>query len=125
MIKEIFCWRRIPISEIPSDTEGSGNWVHELYREKDEIYDYFAQHGTFEGRGLPKVETSRNYYDLLIELGWIVVIGIPSIIYFLQFLWTSSILAKFIFLIIVIIGKNFSFNECSASHYWTVHLFHL
>ncbi|CAF3249312.1 unnamed protein product [Rotaria socialis] len=96
--------RRIPISEIPTDTEGSSNWVHELYREKDKIYDYFAQHGTFEGNGLPRLETSRNYYDLLIELGWIMIIGIPSIIYFFQFLWTSSILAKFIFVIIISIA---------------------
>ncbi|CAF4227221.1 unnamed protein product [Rotaria magnacalcarata] len=102
--------RRIPISEIPTDTEGSSNWVHELYREKDKIYDYFAQHGTFAGNGLPRVEISRNYYDLLIELGWVVIIGMPSIIYFFQFLWTSSILAKFIFVIIISIGKKFFLN---------------
>ena len=59
--------RRIPVSEIPQDTEGCSNWVHKLYQEKDEIYDYFVNHGTFEGNGLPRIEIQRNYYDLLIE----------------------------------------------------------
>jgi hypothetical protein len=86
--------RRIPICDIPRDNEGSNNWIHKLYREKDQIYDYFVQHGTFEGNGLPRIELSYNYYDLLIEFGWIILIGIPSIIYLFQFLWTSSFIAK-------------------------------
>ncbi|CAF2961015.1 unnamed protein product, partial [Rotaria sp. Silwood2] len=96
--------RRFPISEIPTDTEGSSNWIHELYREKDKIYDYFVQHNTFEGNGLPRIEIPRNYYDLLIQLGWTIIIGIPSIIYFFQFLWTSSLLAQIIFVIIICIA---------------------
>ena len=101
-----FFIRRIPISEIPTDTEACSRWVHQLYREKDEIYDYFDQHGTFEGNGLPRVEIPRNYYDLLITLGWYIIIGIPSIIYFSQILWTSSFLAQLILIIIICIGKK-------------------
>ncbi|CAF1565372.1 unnamed protein product [Rotaria sp. Silwood1] len=96
--------RRFPISDIPTDTEGSSNWIHELYRQKDKIYDYFVQHGTFEGNGLPRTEISYNYYDLLIELGWMIIIGIPSIIYLFQFLSTSSLFAQVIFVIIICIG---------------------
>lgn len=102
--------RSFPISDIPTDNESSSNWVHELYHEKDQIYDYFVQHGTFEGNGLPRVEIAYNYYDLLIELGWIIIIGIPSIIYLFQFLWTGSFLAKLIFVIVVCIGKKFLMN---------------
>jgi hypothetical protein len=98
--------RRIPISEIPTDTEGSGRWVHELYREKDQIFDYFAQHGTFEGNGIPRVDVPRNYNDLLILLGWVIIIGIPSVIYFFQFLRTSSLWAQLILAIIIGISKN-------------------
>ncbi len=105
-----FFIRRIPISEIPTDTEACSRWVHELYREKDEIYDYFNQHGTFEGNGLPRVEISRNYYDLLIVLGWTIIIGLPSIIYFFHFFWTSSFPARLILLIIICIGKKFLLN---------------
>jgi len=96
--------RRIPICEIPTDTEACSQWVYQLYREKDEIYDYFVKHGTFEGNGLPKIEVSRNYYDFLIVLGWIIIIGIPSIIYFLKFFLTSSYLAQLILVIIICIA---------------------
>ncbi|CAF1420341.1 unnamed protein product [Rotaria sordida] len=96
--------RRFPMSEIPTDAEGSSNWIHQLYREKDQIFDYFAQHDTFEGNGLPRTKIPCNYYDLLIELGWIIIIGIPSIIYLFQFLWTSSLFAQLIFVIIICIA---------------------
>jgi lysophosphatidic acid acyltransferase/lysophosphatidylinositol acyltransferase len=95
------CIRRIPISEIPKDTEGCSNWVHDLYAQKDQIYDYFARHDTFEGSGLQRLEVPWNYYDLLIEIGWILIIGVPSIIYLFKFLWTNSFIAQIIFLILI------------------------
>ncbi|CAF1052840.1 unnamed protein product [Rotaria sp. Silwood1] len=100
---EIFV-KRIPVSEIPQDTEGCNNWVHELYQEKDKIYDYFVNHGTFEGNGLPRIEIQRNYYDLLIELAWILIIGVPSLIYFFKLLWISSLLIQLIFVALICIA---------------------
>ncbi|CAF4401389.1 unnamed protein product [Rotaria sp. Silwood2] len=52
---EIFV-RRIPLTEIPKDTNGCNNWVHKLYAEKDIIYDYFARRDTFEGYDLARAE---------------------------------------------------------------------
>ncbi|CAF3780471.1 unnamed protein product [Rotaria sordida] len=101
---EIFV-RRIPLSEIPKDTNGCNNWVYKLYKEKDQIYDYFVRHDTFEGNGLARVEIQINYYDLLIELSWMIIIGIPSIFYLIKFLWTSSFIAQLIFLIVVILAS--------------------
>lgn len=98
--------RRFPMSDIPTDTDGCNEWVHNLYREKDEIYDYFARHDTFEGHGLTRIELPRKYFDLIIELTWILIIGVPSIYYFLQFLWTSSLLAQIIVGVLVILGKQ-------------------
>jgi len=100
---EIFI-RRIPISEIPTDTKGCDNWVHNLYREKDQIYDYFVHHDTFEGNGLIRMEIPWNYYDLFIQLTWMLIIGVPSIIYLFQFLWTSSFLAQIIFVILIFLA---------------------
>ena len=97
--------RRIPVSEIPQDTEGCNEWVHQLYREKDQIYDYFVDHGTFEGRGPPRVEIPRNSSDLFIELVWMAIIGIPSFFYLLKFLWTSSFLAQVLFAIVIFLGE--------------------
>ena len=99
------------MSEIPKDTEGCGNWVHELYQGKDKIYDYFVRHDTFEGNGLTRVEIPRNYNDLLIELTWILIIGVPSIIYLSKFLWTSSFIAQLIFIIVIILGNYENLNR--------------
>ena len=100
---EIFV-RRFPISQIPTDTEGCDQWVHNLYQEKDRIYDYFVRHNTFEGHGLRRIVIPRNYWDLIIELIWIVIIGVPSIYYLFQFLWTSSLLAQLIVAILVVLA---------------------
>ncbi|UJR37543.1 hypothetical protein I4U23_030245 [Adineta vaga] len=100
---EIFV-RRIPISDIPQDTEQCSNWVHELYQEKDKIYDYFIKHDTFEGQGVPRVELKRNYYDLIVELSWMLIIGLPSLFYLLKFFFTSSLLAQFIIIILIFIA---------------------
>ncbi|CAF2446903.1 unnamed protein product [Rotaria sp. Silwood2] len=100
---EIFV-KRIPVSKIPQDTEGCNNWVHELYQEKDKIYDYFVNHGTFEGNGLPRIEIQRNYNDLLIEIAWILIIGVPSLIYLFKFLWTSSFLVQLVFAALICIA---------------------
>ena len=113
---EIFV-RRFPVSDIPKDTEGSGEWIHQLYREKDEIFEYFVQHDTYEGNGLPRVEVPRNYQDLLIELGWMLIIGVPSIVYLLKFLWTSSIIAQIIFFILIFLGKYRKFDSSKLKFY--------
>lgn len=99
--------RRIPTSEIPTDTEGANQWVHDLYRQKDDVFDYFVQHDTFEGHSLPPIKVPRNYYDLFIVLGWSIIIGIPSIIYLFNVFWTSSWSTQLIFVIIVCSGKDY------------------
>ena len=101
---EIFA-RAFPVEQIPKDTNECANWIHKLYQEKDEIYDTFVRHDTFENHGLTRIEIPRNCYDLLIELGWISIIGLPSIYYLIKFLCTSSLLAQLIFLFLTIVGK--------------------
>jgi hypothetical protein len=102
---QLYVSRRIPVSEIPTDTDGCNNWVHKLYQEKDRTYDYFTRHDTFEGNGLSRVEVPRNTSDLLIQCAWMVIIGVPSIVYLCRFLWTSSFLAQFLFVIVIGLGK--------------------
>ncbi|CAF4341198.1 unnamed protein product [Rotaria sp. Silwood2] len=62
-------FKRIPISQIPYEDEVKcAQWLHELFQEKDRIYDHFVRYDTFEGFGLLKVPSVRNYYDILIEV---------------------------------------------------------
>ena len=94
------------MSKIPLETEECSNWVHQLYREKDEIYDYFVNHGTFEGRGLPRTEIPRNYYDLIIELFWMSVIGVPTLFYLFKFVLTSSLVVQGVIIILLCLGTK-------------------
>jgi lysophosphatidic acid acyltransferase/lysophosphatidylinositol acyltransferase len=107
--------RRIPISDIPKDTEGCGNWVHDLYRQKDQIYDYFLRHDTFEGNGFIRLEIPRNSFDLFIELAWMFLLGVPSIIYLFHFFWISSFFVQIIFIILIFLGKSTNFPDKNKS----------
>lgn len=64
---------------------------------KDRIYQHFVENDTFHGLGLPKVSLPRNNIDLLIECFWMVTIGIPSLIWLVNFLVIGSWSAKLIF----------------------------
>jgi len=75
--------------------------MHRLFQEKDRTYDYFTQNNTLEGLDLPELKLERNWTDLCVELFWCIIIGIPSIIWFIKFSFTSTLLAKLIFLTIV------------------------
>ena len=105
MVRLTSMFRRIPIDTIPTDTEGCSRWLYKLYEEKDKVFDYFARHDTFDGKGLPRTVIPRNKQDLFIVLGWFTVIGIPSIIYFVKFLLTSSLVSQLILIVFLCIGK--------------------
>ncbi|UJR16396.1 hypothetical protein I4U23_003299 [Adineta vaga] len=98
--------RRIPITEIPYDDEKkAAEFIHKLFQEKDKIFDYFVQHGTFDGAGNPKATNlHRRKQDLIIELCCLIFIGLPSIYLFIKFLLTASIFSQLIFFLIVIAG---------------------
>ncbi|CAF3362079.1 unnamed protein product [Rotaria socialis] len=98
--------RRIPISEVPyDDEEKSAQFVHKLFQEKDQIFEYFLQHGTFEGAGNPKaIDLKRKKQDLIIEISCLIIIGLPSIYLLIKFLLFGSILSQIIFLFIVMAG---------------------
>ena len=96
---------RTPITQIPyQNEEKCGQWLHKLFQEKDRIYDHFVQHDTFDGLGKSNVPLNRNYTDLIIYLVWLIIIGVPSLIWFGQFLFVSTWFAKMIFAFIVLIG---------------------
>ncbi|UJR37542.1 hypothetical protein I4U23_030244 [Adineta vaga] len=97
--------KRIPVSQIPyEDEKQCAQWLHELFQEKDRIYDHFLRHDTFDGLGVPKVPLNRSYTDIAVEIFWLIVIGIPSLKWFIQFLLVSTWSAKIIFALVILIG---------------------
>ncbi|CAF2451074.1 unnamed protein product [Rotaria sp. Silwood2] len=99
--------RRIPVSEVPyDDEEKSAQFIHKLFQEKDKVFEHFVQHGTFDGAGNPKApDLKRRKQDLIIELSCLILIGLPSIYLFIQFLLFGSLFSQIIFLCIVMAGN--------------------
>lgn len=88
--------RRIPMSSIPvKDDKECADWLHQLYREKDEIFDRFEKNGTFGEHGdIKKHYLKKNGYDAIISLMWIIIIAVPSAYYLLAFLVNGAWITK-------------------------------
>ena len=77
-----------------------------LVSSKDKVFEYFVQHGTFDGAGNPKAtDFKRKNQDLIIALCCLVLIGVPTVYLFIQYLLFASLFWHIIFLLIVIAGK--------------------
>nr|XP_054753069.1 1-acyl-sn-glycerol-3-phosphate acyltransferase gamma-like [Lytechinus pictus] len=87
--------RVLPLDEVPTDSEeATAEYCHELYRKKDETFQYFLDHNTFEGydpeRGhkfLPPSPTPKY-----VMIFWFTVLGIPLIYYAFVTLLSGSTL---------------------------------
>nr|XP_054753656.1 ankyrin repeat domain-containing protein 6-like [Lytechinus pictus] len=87
--------RVLPLDEVPTDSEeATSEYCHELYRKKDETFQYFLDHNTFEGydpeRGhkfLPPSPTPKY-----VMIFWFTVLGIPLIYYAFVTLLSGSTL---------------------------------
>ncbi|UJR08668.1 hypothetical protein I4U23_012926 [Adineta vaga] len=97
--------KRFPISQIPYEDElQCSKWLHQLFQEKDSIYEHFLQHDNFAGLDLSEVSVVQNYSDVFIQLFWLISIGCPSLIWFFQFIFHSTLFAKIIFSIAILIA---------------------
>ena len=85
--------RRIPLEDIPTDTdEECAEWLHKLYREKDEIYEHFEQNGTFKmGKefSVPKRKT-----DMIVWFMWAIVLSVPLVYYAGQIIMSGSLMLQ-------------------------------
>jgi hypothetical protein len=72
---------------------------------KDKIFEYFVQHGTFDGAGNPRINLKRKKQDLIIEIICLIIIGLPSIYFLMKFLFFASLFSQIIFLFIVLAGN--------------------
>jgi len=95
--------RRIPIKDVPyEDDQQCSQFIHKLFQEKDKVFDYFLRHDTFAGAGNPVArDLGRKIQDLIIEIVCLIVIGLPSLYYFIKFLLTASVRSQIILIIIV------------------------
>ena len=117
--------RRIPVSQIPYENDAQcAQFIQTLFQEKvlirscrtqkiysgllsqDKTFEYFAQHGTFEGAGNPRATSlTRKKQDLIIELICLLLFGLPSIYFFIKFILCGSLFTQMIFVFVVMAGK--------------------
>lgn len=69
---------------------------------KDRIYDHFVRNDNFDGLGVPEVPVVRNYSDFLTEVFWLIVVGVPSLVWFVNFILHSTMFAKIILTLIIL-----------------------
>jgi len=108
--------RRIPISSIPThDEKECADWLQQLYREKDEIFDRFATNGTFgETDKIKKHYIKKDKHDLYVSCMWLLTIAVPSIFYLVSFLINGEWIAK-LTLIIFFMLVNFAVKYLISS----------
>ena len=99
--------RRIPMSEVPEDDEGSALFIHKLYKEKDDIYDVYAREGSFKSLGLKRIDMKLNYYDLYIVAMWALVTLSPAAYLTIYLMSKATLLVNLIIVSLFFIG-NFS-----------------
>jgi lysophosphatidic acid acyltransferase/lysophosphatidylinositol acyltransferase len=96
--------RRIPLESVPTENDKvNGEFLQQLYREKDEIFEVFHQHGDFSSLGVKKHILKKNKKDLYITISWLLLILLPSAYYFLGWFWTGSLAFKLCFSAFVVI----------------------
>jgi len=85
--------RRIPIDTIPTDTdEVCAEWLHQLYREKDEIYEHFVQNGRFKlGK---RFQIPKRPTDLIVWCLWATTLSIPLVYYAIKIITSGSIVVQ-------------------------------
>ena len=98
--------RRIPMSSIPiHDEKLNAEFLQQLYREKDEIFDVFDKYGDFSSLGVKKHTLKKNRNDMYITIFWLLVILIPSIYYFLIWFWSGTLAFKLGLSTFIAIGR--------------------
>jgi len=101
--------RRIPMSSVPKENEKEcGDWLHNHYKEKDDIFDAYDKTGSFaETDDVKKRYIAPNRHDLYISIFWCVMILIPSFYYLISFLINGAWLSRSIIILFFVI-INFS-----------------
>lgn len=90
-----FYVRRIPIAEVPVENdEVCGEWLHELYRNKDKIYDNFEKNGRFTLG--TEMDIPWRYNDLATYIFWFILLCVPLFYYLGQVFMTGSLYLQFV-----------------------------
>ncbi|KAB7497631.1 1-acyl-sn-glycerol-3-phosphate acyltransferase delta [Armadillidium nasatum] len=100
--------RRLDLNEVPTDDEGAANYLHALYRSKDELLDSYINTGSFTRQNkmlnYPPRMMPRRIWSLCNMVGWTIFVVCLVSYYYYDLLTTGSFLANAIAVGIVFIA---------------------
>ncbi|KAK4293799.1 hypothetical protein Pmani_033523 [Petrolisthes manimaculis] len=89
--------RRIPLDQVPLDDEGSSDYIHELYRSKDQLLDSYLRTGDFtKENDLPKHTCRpicRRPYSLINMIMWATFVLSQILRFYYNLLVSGSLLS--------------------------------
>ncbi|XP_054753042.1 1-acyl-sn-glycerol-3-phosphate acyltransferase delta-like [Lytechinus pictus] len=88
-----FYVRDLPLDEVPTDSEeATAQYCHDIYKQKDEAYDYFLRNNTFEGYDVtrPGCVPPPTLLPLVVMSLWMLFVGVPIIYYSFAMLFSGS-----------------------------------
>ncbi|XP_060577352.1 1-acyl-sn-glycerol-3-phosphate acyltransferase delta-like isoform X2 [Ruditapes philippinarum] len=92
--------RTYKIDDIPCENEEEcGNWLRQIYKQKDDDLEYYKQTEKFNG--LPVIDVPKRYYDLCWYIFWLCLTCIPLCYYVVYLVFTASIVHKVTVIVIV------------------------
>lgn len=110
--------RRIPMSEVPEDDKGSAEFIHNLYRQKDEIFDVYDKTGSFKSLNVPLVNKPPNYEDWYLVMMWMVLLVTPLMYYIFNFVQTATLFQNCVLLFAMFlctVGANLFIAQSTSS----------
>ena len=106
--------RRIPIEEIPEDDVKAAEWLHELYRHKDQCLDNFFRDGEFNlnkdlkgYENFKYIELPRRIYSLANIVIWACLVLFPLVYFIGSMVLSGSYTQCTIAIVLVALGKSF------------------
>ncbi|KAL3883737.1 hypothetical protein ACJMK2_029971 [Sinanodonta woodiana] len=95
--------KRYETDTLPDGEEELGNWLRQVYKEKDDALDQFYKTGKFD---LPAVRVPKNAKDLVSFIFWSLLTCIP-LFYYLTVLFLAGTIYQQMFFIAVVVIATF------------------
>ncbi|BFZ10262.1 hypothetical protein BsWGS_13301 [Bradybaena similaris] len=92
---------RIPIDSVPTETdEKCADWLRQLFKRKDDLFDGFLQTGKFPG---PAHRIPRRINDLLMWLFWAVLTCVPLFVYLGRIFLSGTLFQQSLVVAVIVI----------------------
>lgn len=102
--------KRIPIKDVPSDENEAGEFINDMYREKDRLHESFVKNGHFGTTEHIKVRYQNRPCVLFNYVFWLSLSLAPTFYYLLTLLWKGDLFyLTLMFIAMGIVGK-YSWN---------------